>query len=164
MQREQQELACSCRCGVRQCCRVAGRTLSNRPSFNESSKSSPARVASRSNMHEASLPNYKSGAEMSAPTSRRQTSDGDRPKIHPMPQNPLSLLKKLTAYIKVQNMQTFGKLFSLLGTACCLQQLKLPILHNSCFLLRKLKLLASRTKVLCLTAIYSCPVLCAVHA
>lgn len=54
-------------------------------------------------MHEASLPNYKSGAEMSAPTSRRQTGDGERPKIHPMPQNPLSLLKKLTAYIKVQS-------------------------------------------------------------
>ena len=89
-------------------------------------------------MHEASLPNYKSGAEMSAPTSRRQTSDGDRPKIHPMPQNPLSLLKKLTAYIKVQNMQSFDKLFSLLENACCLHHSKLPILHNSCFLLRKL--------------------------
>ncbi|KAL3145933.1 hypothetical protein ABBQ38_015296 [Trebouxia sp. C0009 RCD-2024] len=78
-----------------------GRTLSGRPSFSESSKSSPGRVASRSGMHEAALPNYKSGAEMSAPTSRRQTSDGERPKIHPMPDNPLSLLRKLTAYIKV---------------------------------------------------------------
>ena len=38
---------------------------------------------------------------MSAPTSRRQTGDGDRPKIHPMPPNPLSLLTKLTAFIKV---------------------------------------------------------------
>ncbi len=55
---------------------------------------------SRSNIHEA-LANYRSGAEMSAPTSRRQTGDGDRPKIHPMPNNPLSLLTKLTAFIKV---------------------------------------------------------------
>ena len=55
---------------------------------------------SRSNIHEA-LANYRSGAEMSAPTSRRQTGDGDRPKIHPMPPNPLSLLTKLTAFIKV---------------------------------------------------------------
>ena len=55
---------------------------------------------SRSNIHEA-LANYRSGAEMSAPTSRRQTGDGDRPKIHPMPDNPLSLLKKLTGFIKV---------------------------------------------------------------
>lgn len=38
---------------------------------------------------------------MSDPTSRRQSGDGERPKIHPMPDNPLSLLKKLTAYIKV---------------------------------------------------------------
>ena len=55
---------------------------------------------SRSNIHEA-LANYRSGAEMSAPTSRRQTGDGDRPKIHPMPPNPLPLLTKLTAFIKV---------------------------------------------------------------
>lgn len=47
------------------------------------------------------MQNYKSGAEMSAPTSRRQTSDGERPKIHPMPENPLALLKTLTGYIKV---------------------------------------------------------------
>ena len=80
----------------------AARTLSGRPSFNENSRSSPARAVSRSSMHEGALPNYKSGAEMSAPTSRRQTGDGERPKIHPMPDNPLSLLKKLTAYIKVR--------------------------------------------------------------
>ena len=55
---------------------------------------------SRSNIHEA-LVNYKTGAEMSAPTSRRQTGDGERPKIHPMPDNPLALLKKLTGFIKV---------------------------------------------------------------
>ena len=79
--------------------------MSSKPSFSESSKSpkaarSLAESGSRSNIHEA-LANYRSGAEMSAPTSRRQTGDGDRPKIHPMPENPLALLKKLTAYIKV---------------------------------------------------------------
>ena len=86
---------------------VAGRGLASRPSFNENSKSPPARnmsrnmlqSESRSNIHEA-LVNYKTGAEMSAPTSRRQTGDGERPKIHPMPDNPLALLKKLTAFIK----------------------------------------------------------------
>ncbi|KAL0037051.1 hypothetical protein WJX77_010637 [Trebouxia sp. C0004] len=84
-----------------------GRGITSRPSFSDA-KSPPARVASRSilesssrsNIHEA-LANYRSGAEMSAPTSRRQTGDGDRPKIHPMPHNPLSLLTKLTAFIKV---------------------------------------------------------------
>ena len=81
---------------------VAGRTMSSRPSFSDHVKSPPARVGSRSSVHEP-LPNYKSGAEMSAPTSRRQTGDGDRPKIHPMPDQPLSLLKQLTAYIKVPN-------------------------------------------------------------
>lgn len=47
------------------------------------------------------MANYKTGAEMSAPTSRRETTDGERPKIHPMPDNPLPLLKTLTGYIKV---------------------------------------------------------------
>ncbi len=92
------------------CCCHEGRGITRRPSFSDA-KSPPARVASRSmlesgsrsNIHEA-LANYRSGAEMSAPTSRRQTGDGDRPKIHPMPPNPLSLLTKLTAFIKVRVM------------------------------------------------------------
>ena len=72
--------------------------MNSRPSFNENNRSPPARGASKVNLDMA---NYKTGAEMSAPTSRRQTHDGERPKIHPMPDNPLALLKTLTAYIKV---------------------------------------------------------------
>lgn len=65
----------------------------------------PSRLGSRTSMFEQiASSGYRSGAEMSHPSSRRATSDGDtreRPKIWPMPSNPLSLLRKLTQHIKV---------------------------------------------------------------
>ena len=77
--------------------------------------SPPSRISSRSTAPEMQSFNYKSGAELSQSSSRRTTADGyqvPRPQIHPMPDNPLAMLRKLSGHIKVSS--------QLISTTSCL--------------------------------------------